>query len=137
MGRSYCASLANSSGNASHLSASGSTSVITSDLVLRAGPMAALEPGIFYYGPDQLQVPFGDGFRCVGGSVGSVHRLFPFVTADSTGFMTRPLDVSSPPFTGGQILAGSTWNFQAWFRDPAAGLSGFNLSDGLEIDFLP
>jgi hypothetical protein len=136
VGTSYCTSLANSSGSASQISATGSTSVLTNNILLRAGPMAALEPGIFYYGPDQLQVPFGDGFRCVGGSVGTVHRLFPFVVADGTGFMTRPLDVSSPP-TGGQILAGSTWNFQAWFRDPAAGMSGFNLSDGLRLDFLP
>jgi hypothetical protein len=31
----------------------------------------------------------------------------------------------------------TVWNFQAWFRDPAAGGSSFNLSDGLEILFLP
>jgi len=136
-GTSFCASLANSSGSASHLSATGSAGVLANDLVFRAGPMAPGEPGIFYYGPDQLQVTFGDGFRCVGGSVGMVHRLFPFVMADGAGFMTRPLDIGAPPSTGGQILAGSTWKFQAWFRDPAAGMSGFNLSDGLSIDFLP
>ena len=38
---------------------------------------------------------------------------------------------------GGQIQAGATWNFQAWYRDPAGGPSGFNLSDGLGITFCP
>ena len=36
-----------------------------------------------------------------------------------------------------QITAGSTWNFSAWFRDPAAGGAFFNLSDGLEVTFGP
>jgi hypothetical protein len=35
----------------------------------------------------------------------------------------------------GQITAGSTWNFQFWFRDPVAGGASFNLSDGLEVTF--
>jgi formylglycine-generating enzyme required for sulfatase activity len=35
------------------------------------------------------------------------------------------------------IVNGSTWNFQAWYRDPAALGSGFNLSDGYEIAFAP
>ena len=42
-----------------------------------------------------------------------------------------------PPSPATQITAGSTWNFQNWFRDPAAGGAFFNLSDGLEITFTP
>ena len=37
----------------------------------------------------------------------------------------------------GQISAGSTWNFQFWYRDPAGGGAGFNLSDGLQLTFCP
>jgi hypothetical protein len=40
-----------------------------------------------------------------------------------------------PP--GATITAGSTWNFQFWYRNPAAGGAGFNLSDGLSIRFCP
>jgi hypothetical protein len=36
-----------------------------------------------------------------------------------------------------QITAGSTWNFQFWFRDPVAGGASFNLSDGLGVTFCP
>ena len=35
----------------------------------------------------------------------------------------------------GAITAGSTWNFQLWYRDPAAGGAGSNLSNGLQVVF--
>ena len=37
----------------------------------------------------------------------------------------------------GAITPGSTWYFQFWFRDPSAGMSGVNLSNGLEANFCP
>jgi hypothetical protein len=37
----------------------------------------------------------------------------------------------------GLVAPGSTWYFQAWFRDPAAGGAAFNLSDGLAVTFCP
>ena len=39
--------------------------------------------------------------------------------------------------TGGPIAAGSTWNFQCFFRDPAAGGSRFNTTDAVAVTFLP
>jgi hypothetical protein len=30
---------------------------------------------------------------------------------------------------------GSAWNVQFWYRNPAAGGTGFNLSDALHVDF--
>ena len=58
----------------------------------------------------------------------------PPVTADGFGDVARPLDLTLPPADAGpgMIQAGDTWNFQFWYRDPAAGGAGFNLSDGLE-----
>ena len=40
-------------------------------------------------------------------------------------------------YAAGVITAGSSWNFQAWFRDPAANGATFNLSDGLHVTFCP
>jgi len=65
----YCAALPNSSGNTAIISAAGSPSVASMDLALTATGLPAGVNGIFYYGTGQLGVPFGDGFRCVGGTV--------------------------------------------------------------------
>jgi len=135
LGSHYCTANVNSSGWPATLCASGSASVAANDLVLSAGPGPIGEPGIFYYGPNQIQAPFGDGFRCVGGPAGSVVRIFPFTAMDGASTMTSPIDNTNPVHS--QISAGSTLNFQAWFRDPAAGGTGFNLSDGLAVTFTP
>jgi hypothetical protein len=50
--------------------------------------------------------------------------------------LTRPVNSTLPP-AAGALVPGSTWNFQAWFRDVAAGGSNFNLSNGLRITFAP
>ena len=89
--------------------------------------------GIFYYGANQVQVAFGNGFRCVGG--GNLGRL-P-VTTSVGGVLTTAVDNTNPPYSAVTLTAGSIWNFQAWFRDPADGGAAFNLSNGLEIGFLP
>ena len=49
--------------------------------------------------------------------------------------MTYPMDNTVPAHV--QVVPGASLNFQAWFRDPAAGMSGFNLSDAIEITFQP
>ncbi len=51
--------------------------------------------------------------------------------------MTFLVDNTSPPSAATQITSGSTWNFQAWFRDPIAGGSFFDMSDGLNVTFGP
>jgi len=83
-----------------------------------------------------IQTAFGDGFRCVGGAT---RRLNPVLTADGMGTAVRPVDFTLPPADAGShmISPGSTWNFQHWYRDAMAGMSGFNLSNGLSVTFLP
>ena len=76
----------------------------------------------------------GDGNRCVGGTQGSVVRMFPFAQADGGGFLHHALDNTLPVHA--PVAAGATLNFQAWFRDPL-GFTGFNLSDGLSVTFAP
>jgi len=88
-------------------------------------------PGIFYFGNLQLQVAFGDGVRCVGGSVS---RL-PVVFSDAAGQVSYALDLANPLLSTSSIQSGETWEFQFWYRDPAFGGTGFNLSDALEVTF--
>ena len=104
--------------------------------VLEATDCPPSQFGLFYYGPWQTQTSFGDGFRCV---AGSVLRLMPPILSSSSGVASRALDFNTPPMNSGagQINAGSTWNFQYWYRDPTPVGHGFNLSDGLEVTFCP
>ena len=45
------------------------------------------------------------------------------------------MDYAQPP--ADLFVPGSTWNLQAWFRDPVAGGAAFDLSDGLGLTFCP
>jgi len=135
LGTAYCTGATNSSGSAAVLCATGSTSVSANNLVLSAGPMDPGQPGIFYLGPNQIQAMFGDGFRCVGGSAGTVVRLFPFALSDASGRMVHLVD--NTQMSGSSMTAGASLNFQCWFRDPAAGMTGFNLSNARQLTFEP
>jgi len=128
----YCTSTPNSSGLPGLIAAGGSFVVGDNDLQLSASQLPPGQFGIFYYGPNQVQIPFGNGFRCVGGSV---FRL-PVLTIDSQGSAAFSPDLTNLP-PGGDITPGSTWNFQFWFRDPPAGGAGFDLTDGVEVRFCP
>jgi hypothetical protein len=130
LGQTYCQSTPNSTGGAAILSSVGSSSVAANELVLHAAPVPNAF-GLFFFGPTQVNLPFGNGVRCVGGAL---LRLGPSLA--STHLLSRQLDLGSPPLAG-KLVAGSTWNVQAWFRDPQAGAGEFNLSSALSIVFEP
>ncbi len=132
----YCDLTPNSVGPGASMSSSGSVSAGANELVLSAGPCPPGQPGVFFYGSTQIETPFGNGNRCAGGNV---FRLNPPILVDPTGAATRPLDLTAAPANlgPGQIDPWSSWNFQFWYRDPAAGGAGFNLSDALHVVFCP
>ena len=122
-------------GPGASIQAFGSTNVWRNDLELVTDLCPPGQFGIYYYGPNAIQVPFGNGFRCVGGPI---HRLVP-ATHTGSGTATRPLDFEAPPMDSGAgaVVTGATWNFQFWYRDVPAGGAFFNLSDGLSVTFCP
>ena len=130
----YCIATTNSTGASAVISALGSSSVGSNVMTLSAEPVPN-QPAIFFYGPEQAQVPFGNGFLCVGTGATGIARLD--VETGAGNVVTHALDMTMPPTPATQITAGSTWDFQCWYRDPAAGGAFFNLSDGLEITFTP
>lgn len=130
----YCIASPNSAGPGALIGWSGSSSVAANDLVLEIQGSPPGRFGSFFYGPNQTQVPFGDGYRCAGGGV---HRL-GVTQSDAAGDASHALDITAPPVPAAQIEAGSWWNFQYWYRDPSGpGGSGFNLSNGLSVRFCP
>jgi hypothetical protein len=121
------------------MSTKGSTSVCAGDFTLQVAAAPANVLGDFYYGPEALQVPFGNGLRCVGGGSTGIFRLLPVNNTGASGSAARTLDFSQPPVGSGpgKIQPGSTWCFQFWYRDPAGGGRGFNLSDAVQVTFVP
>ena len=119
----------------------GSTSVFADDLVLTAFDVPANRPGLFFMGGSLVNLPFGDGRRCVGaGGVGV--RRFPVQNSGPSGTFVLGDELADftctqfpPP---GCIDSGDTFHFQAWFRDPPGPCgSGFNLSGSWSVTFTP
>ncbi len=133
---SYCTSSVNSTGSGAVISWTGTASPADDNfyLVTTGGP--AGQPLLYYYGAAQIAVPFGDGVRCVGAGGVGTFRLQ--VTAlDGSGAASQKVDFSQAPAGGGGLGSwspGDTWYCQAWYRDPAGGGAGFNLTDGLEVN---
>jgi hypothetical protein len=128
----YCTTSPNSVGPGVQIGATGSTSITANDLMISGTGAPPSQFGLFYFGPNQISIPFGEGVRCAGGGI---IRL-GVSNSGGSGVFSRALDHNA--LTGsGVIVPGETANFQIWYRDPTGGPSGFNFSDGLEVFFCP
>ena len=138
LGVSFCRAGVNSEGTQARIHGYGSTSIQDNDFRLVAEGAVGGQFGIFFYGAGQQpsQV-LGDGFLCV---TGSLFRLLPPVlVGGSKGLAPYDVDFNAWPAGSGpgEILAGSTWNFQFWYRDPLGQTATFNASDATAITFTP
>ena len=120
----------NSTGIGALLAATGSAVATDQDLTLLANQLPVSAPGLFFFGPTQIQTAFGDGFRCVGGAT---DRIAPLVIADASGRAALTVNFNAP--YAAAFVAGAELNFQLWYRDGMAMASGFNLSDAKNILF--
>jgi len=134
---SYCTAAPTSTTSGALMGTTGSSSISVNNFTIQTSNAPADKFGVYFYGPNQIQAPFGDGFRCVGGAT---QRVYPLLQTDGSGFASRQVDFTVYPAGSGsnQITPGSTWNFQFWFRDPMGpGGTGFNLSDAVSVSFCP
>ncbi len=128
-----CANGAGSGG--ARLSASGSASVAAADLVLSGEGLTPSQPGLYFQGNNAVAGgaggAFGDGLRCAGGSVARLQVR----TASAAGTSSTTANL----VLAGGVAPGDVRRYQIWYRDPAASPcgSGFNLTQGLEIAWLP
>ena len=132
----------NGHGLGASLDAAGSASVGAGDLLVSASFTALRptvippQPVLLFAGTSSVNggagVPFGDGLRCVGGSV---VRLDTRVGTPYFGLAVW--DAGLPGALG--VAAGETRFFQAWYRDPLGTPcgSGFNTSNAVEVTFTP
>ena len=135
-----CTAKENSTGSPARLSLDGPISVGNNDLQLVVQDGVPGELGQFFYGPELVSQPFGDGVLCVGGGALGLVRLGGLLPMDGGGALRLQVDMTRPPLSQGPAAwtPGSSWTVQFWYRDPGGpGGSGFNLTDAMRITFLP
>jgi hypothetical protein len=118
-----------------NLAAAGLASVSADSVVLTASSMPA-GPGLYFQGTTQPTVVFGDGVKCVGGSV---IRLAVKISG-ATGTSSYPVAGDPSVSLKGAIPAGGGTRFyQVWYRNagPFCTPSTFNLTNGLAIVWTP
>ncbi|MFT7669853.1 MAG: agmatine deiminase [Planctomycetota bacterium] len=126
----FCVSTSNSSGVAAQIDAVGEFGISDENFTLVASGVIPNSFGLFFYGANEGQTPFGAGWLCLSGSVA---RLNPALVGSASGVVAHSVDFQNGSAGVGpnQITAGSTWKFQYWYRDGI----GWNLTDGLSVTF--
>ncbi len=132
----YCTALANSSGAAATMSASGSGSVAANDLVVVSSSMPQNTVGYFLPSRTQRFVPMpagSSGNLCLGGAIGRYSNSV--LASGVAGEISLSINLAQMPTPTGFVtaVAGETWNFQSWFRDALLGSPTSNFSDGLAV----
>lgn len=134
VGTNYCSQQLNSTGQVGRMGATGSVFVEANDLTLTAENLSLNQFGIFIVGDASAFGVTGGPMLCIGGTIGRFQRPGEVVMTGSNGRMSLPVDLTSIPLGPNtvSILAGDTWYFEAWHREPQGTTS---LTDGLEITF--
>ena len=118
-------------------SARRTASTTSDDLVLRAEQLPAGQTGLFAMAPmTTAGTLFGDGVLALGGGF----FRYPVRQVSGEGAVEEGPGIValSAGFGSGQILAGSTWNYQFWYRDPSGPCGGgFNMSNAVSVVFEP
>jgi hypothetical protein len=124
----------NSTGRGALLYNNGSTSVTLDDCRLVAIQLPPNKVTIFFVGNQThgggLGLPFSDGLLCV-----KAKRRYPLQVSNGAGIIDV---IGVVTLTANLITPGSTWYFQAWYRDPTGPcLTGANFTNGLAVTFTP
>jgi Tol biopolymer transport system component len=127
----------NSTGTAGSLIASGTPSISADSLVLIGTGMPVGAPCLYYQGTEMQTFgsgdAFGDGLRCVGGTI--VRLGVVFNTASGSTYPVGALSIS----IAGGCTVGATNTYQGWYRDAASFCAPetFNLTNGLALSWRP
>lgn len=123
----YCPPAPNSfSDSGAQIAGTGSTSIATNTLKLQLTMAPKNKLAMLLAGQPAAGVPFHDGWLCLAPPVSSFP---PKKTSGANGSLTFAIDFTTSPASA--LLPLEDVGFQFWFRDPLAGLSGANLSEGL------
>ena len=123
IGNNYCTAAANSMGVVGSISAVGSTSASANDVTLEATNLPSSQFGIFVTSMTQAFIPgaggTSNGNLCLGGSIGRFSLPSQIQSTGAGGSFALTIDTTQIP-QGSMfvtLMAGETWNYQAWHRD--------------------
>ena len=136
LGESYCTTQAHSGGVTGKMSASGSSFAMNSSFRLVAEDLPPNQNGYFITSMTQGFVSMAGGSQgnlCILGTIlrfnAQIQSSGPFGTfAIDVDLANLPLPALDP------VMAGETWNYQAWFRDQNPQNTS-NFTDGLSVMF--
>lgn len=111
----------------------GSQSITANDLHLQALCAPPNKTGLWFFGQNQVApVAFGNGVRCIGSP------FFRLPATSTNLFGDNDFAVDNTALPSGQVfVAGQTYAFQFWYRDPDAGGANYNASEGLIVPMCP
>ena len=140
IGTNYCTAQANSTGATGAISVAGSGVVADNDLTLTADNLPPMAFGFFITSTTQgfvMNVGGSSGNLCLGGDIGRYVGAGQIQSSDMSGSFSLAIDLTMTPTPTGlvPIMAGETWNFQAWHRDSVAGMATSNFTDGISVLF--
>lgn len=124
----------NSQTQGARLSASGMASVSADSALLTTSFAPPFATAMYFQSVGMvnggLGTAFGDGLRCVNGGVIRLGRKFSV-----GGLSSYPGPLDAPISVRGNVPAGATRHYQAWYRDPANFCTSdtFNLTNGVRI----
>ena len=131
------ASALNSIGCQARMSAVGSSRIADGDFTLRADGVPAGAFGMFLAGRSFDEVPLATsaGPLCLGGAIGRFSLPGQIVQSSSAGSFALSIDLTALPQPNGSVAAqvGSTWTFQAWYRDQIPGHPPSNTSTAIAV----
>lgn len=133
IGETYCLSNPNSTGDRGLIEVSGSASLSSNDLVLSALDLPATTSSLFFIGTQQVDSPLGHGVLCAGGQIGRLS----IAVSDGSGVANHAFDNTASLGGAPAVVAGETRYFQNWFRDTTWGLSIFNFTNAVGVQFAP
>ena len=132
--------VANSTGASATIAASGSAQVAANNVALSASQLPNNAFGFFLTSRTQGAVnqPGGSqGVLCLGGAIGRYVGPGQIKNSGTTGSFSLSLNLTATPTPTGPVavVAGETWNFQAWYRDAVGGAATSNFTHGVALTF--
>ena len=142
IGSRYCAPAAqNSTGLPAEMSVSGSPVRADNDVTLVASQLPPNSFGFFLTSETQgfVAMPGGSqGNLCLSGNIGRFVGNGQIQNSGAAGSFSLAINLGNhpTPFGPTNVVAGETWNYQGWYRDPAGPCAtGHNLSNAMSVTF--